>query len=111
MTSSSATASSPPAVNPEHCHYAGDPEARSLPTSAAAAYYKLRDGHSLPALGFGTYRVEPGSETYDAVSAALKLGYRHVDTAALYGNEEDVGKAVGDFGIQLQARALSGGLF
>lgn len=56
-------------------------------------------GSSVPALGFGTYRLDPGAETENAVKAALEQGYRMFDTAAVYGNEESVGKAIKDSGI------------
>jgi diketogulonate reductase-like aldo/keto reductase len=59
----------------------------------------LPSGAKIPAVGFGVYLSEPGAETYDAVSAALKLGYRHIDTAEAYKNETDVGRAVRDSGI------------
>jgi alcohol dehydrogenase (NADP+) len=55
----------------------------------------LRDGTEMPAFGLGTWLSEPG-EVYDAVRAALELGYRHVDCAAIYGNEEEVGQAIAD---------------
>lgn len=48
----------------------------------------------IPTLGFGTYQIPPGHETEQAVSAALKVGYRHIDTAAVYENEESVGKSL-----------------
>ena len=53
----------------------------------------------IPLLGFGVYKVTPGVETEDAVTAALRAGYRHIDTAALYRNERDVGKAIATSGI------------
>ena len=53
----------------------------------------------IPVLGLGVYLSKPGKETYNAVRYALDIGYRHIDTAALYANEEDVGKAVRDSGI------------
>lgn len=59
----------------------------------------LNNGISMPALGFGTFEMEPGAQTYDAVQRALRLGYRLVDTAAMYGNEAAVGKAVRDSGL------------
>jgi 2,5-diketo-D-gluconate reductase A len=53
----------------------------------------LNDGHTIPQLGFGVFKVEP-DETTRIVSDALSVGYRHIDTAAIYGNEEGVGKAL-----------------
>ena len=47
---------------------------------------KLNTGHALPSIGLGVYRTE-GNSTVDAVSTALRLGYRHVDTAQYYQNE------------------------
>jgi len=58
----------------------------------------LNDGHTIPQLGFGVFRVEP-SETERIVSEALEIGYRHIDTAAAYGNEIGVGKAIEASGI------------
>ncbi|WP_419992893.1 aldo/keto reductase [Streptomyces boninensis] len=60
---------------------------------------ELNDGRHLPALGFGTYLLAPGSTTRDAVRTALDAGYRHLDTATVYGNEQDVGAAVRDSGL------------
>ncbi|MCE5296485.1 MAG: aldo/keto reductase [Euryarchaeota archaeon] len=59
----------------------------------------LGDGHGIPVLGFGTYRLEPGRQTRNAVSEALTAGYRHIDTARLYKNEKDVGQAILDSGL------------
>ena len=53
----------------------------------------LNDGHTIPQLGFGVFKVEP-DETTRIVADALEVGYRHIDTAAIYGNEEGVGKAL-----------------
>ncbi|HCX83649.1 MAG TPA: aldo/keto reductase [Micrococcales bacterium] len=58
----------------------------------------LRPGVEVPQLGLGTWQAESG-EAYDAVRAALDLGYRHIDTARAYGNEEEVGRAVADSGV------------
>jgi diketogulonate reductase-like aldo/keto reductase len=60
---------------------------------------KLNNGVEIPRVGFGTFKSPPGNETKQAVLWALEAGYRHVDTAAFYGNEEDVGKAVKESGI------------
>ena len=60
----------------------------------------LRGGVEIPLLGLGVYQARPGAETREAVSAALQLGYRHVDTARAYGNEEDVARALAESGIR-----------
>ena len=60
---------------------------------------KLNDGNAIPAVGFGVFLIPNDGSTYDAVRDALKDGYRHIDTAAAYFNEEEVGKAVRDSGI------------
>ncbi len=54
----------------------------------------LNNGVSMPRLGLGTWQSAAGREAEQAVTWALELGYRHVDTAALYGNEADVGRAL-----------------
>jgi len=59
---------------------------------------KLNDGSAIPQLGYGVFKVPP-RDTERAVSEALEVGYRHIDTAALYGNEEGVGVAVAGSGI------------
>ena len=59
----------------------------------------LASGARLPRLGFGTFRLEPGAPTRRAVETALAAGYRHIDTASIYGNEADVGAAVRASGI------------
>lgn len=61
--------------------------------------FELNNKTYIPAIGFGVFMVPNGGPTYDAVLKALKAGYRHIDTAAAYMNESDVGKAVKDSGI------------
>ena len=56
--------------------------------------FTLRGGVSIPMLGLGVYQARPGTETREAVKAALELGYRHVDTASVYGNERDVAMGI-----------------
>eukprot|EP00775_Hariotina_reticulata_P011971 gene11971-12114_t len=63
---------------------------------------KLNNGLSIPQVGLGVYRSEPGAETRDAVISALKLGYRHIDTAQFYQNEADVGQAIRSSGVPQQ---------
>ncbi|MCS5718044.1 aldo/keto reductase [Herbiconiux sp. CPCC 205763] len=58
----------------------------------------LNNGVTLPALGFGVFQSAP-EETEAAVSAALEVGYRHIDTAAAYGNEREVGRAIAASGL------------
>ncbi|MBY8879398.1 aldo/keto reductase [Actinacidiphila acidipaludis] len=58
----------------------------------------LNNGVSIPQLGFGVFQIEP-DRTRDAVLVALETGYRHIDTAEMYGNERQVGQAVRDSGI------------
>jgi diketogulonate reductase-like aldo/keto reductase len=58
----------------------------------------LNNGVTMPALGLGVFQTPP-EETRDAVTAALKAGYRHIDTAAAYGNERQVGEAVRSSGV------------
>ncbi len=55
---------------------------------------------NMPILGLGVYQSQPGKETQAAVEAALEMGYRHIDTASLYGNEEDVAYAIQATGIK-----------
>ena len=54
----------------------------------------LNNGVEIPRLGVGVYQTPPGELTLHAVKYALKIGYRHIDTASLYGNEGDVGRAI-----------------
>ena len=61
--------------------------------------FTLSNGVEIPKVGFGTWQIPDGDETYDSVRTALDAGYRHIDTAAAYGNEGSVGRAVRDSGI------------
>jgi len=58
--------------------------------------FTLNNGLKMPKVGFGTWQTKPGKETYDAVSNALKAGYRFIDTAKAYQNEQSVGEALAD---------------
>ncbi|NGO72316.1 aldo/keto reductase, partial [Streptomyces boncukensis] len=58
----------------------------------------LNNGATIPQLGFGVWQI-PDDQAYTAVSRALAAGYRHIDTARVYGNEEGVGRAVRDSGL------------
>ncbi|HET9075764.1 MAG TPA: aldo/keto reductase [Acidimicrobiales bacterium] len=59
---------------------------------------KLNNGVEIPQLGFGVFQVRP-EDTVDAVTTALETGYRHIDTAEMYGNEKQVGQAIARSGI------------
>ena len=59
---------------------------------------QLNDGNSIPQLGFGVFKVDP-KQTERIVTEALEIGYRHIDTARIYGNEEGVGRAIAASGI------------
>ncbi len=63
----------------------------------------LADGSQLPMLGLGVWQVPAGAACINAVRWALELGYRHIDTAQAYGNEESVGRALRDSGLPRDA--------
>lgn len=62
--------------------------------------YTLNNGVKIPVVGFGTWQTPSGDVAYQSVLDALNAGYRHIDTAAAYGNEESVGKAIHDSGVK-----------
>ena len=62
-------------------------------------HFPLSNGVRLPKVGFGTWQITDAQQAYDATSLALATGYRHIDTARVYGNEESVGRAIRDSGI------------
>lgn len=68
------------------------PQVPQVPTA------ELGDGRTIPQLGFGTYKIPP-EETEKAVATALEIGYRHIDTAQMYRNEEGVGRALAASGL------------
>jgi len=59
----------------------------------------LNDGNTIPQLGFGTYQIDP-DDAVTSISLALEAGYRHIDTAQMYGNEAQVGEAVRQCGLK-----------
>ncbi|MCW2855118.1 MAG: oxidoreductase [Marmoricola sp.] len=67
-------------------------------SSSASPSLTLNDGNTIPQLGFGVFQVPP-SETAKVVSDALEAGYRHIDTAQMYGNEKGVGEALASSGL------------
>jgi 2,5-diketo-D-gluconate reductase A len=73
-------------------------EIDSTMTASSTPLLTLNNGVELPALGLGVFQT-PADETRDAVRAALDAGYRHIDTAAAYGNEREVGEAIHSSGL------------
>ena len=67
-------------------------------TTTAVPTLTLNNGVPMPALGFGVFQTPP-AETVAAVRTALEVGYRHIDTAAAYGNEREVGRAIREAGL------------
>ena len=63
-------------------------------------FFTLANGVQIPAIGLGTWQIPNGDITYNSVLSALKSGYSHIDTALAYGNEESVGRAIRDSGIE-----------
>lgn len=60
----------------------------------------LGNGVKIPAMGLGVWKMQSGADTQNAVTCALEAGYRAIDTASIYGNEEDVGKAIHQSGLK-----------
>ncbi|MDX6656808.1 MAG: 2,5-diketo-D-gluconate reductase, partial [Solirubrobacteraceae bacterium] len=65
---------------------------------SAVPTIELNDGRTIPQLGFGVFQIDP-PKTAEAVTRALEVGYRHIDTAEMYGNEKGVGEAVRASGL------------
>src|SRR4051795_9640390 len=70
---------------------------RTCPVASVPAL-TLNNGVEIPQLGFGVFQIKP-EDTVKATTSALEIGYRHIDTAQMYGNEREVGQAVREFGI------------
>lgn len=64
------------------------------------ATYRLNNGVEIPMIGLGVFQAKDGEETVNAVHWAIEAGYRHIDTAKIYGNEESVGKGIKASGVQ-----------
>src|ERR1700704_4894411 len=71
----------------------------TTPKTLDARSRTLADGNQIPLLGLGVWQIPNGPATVNAVRWALELGYRHIDTAQAYGNEESVGRALKDSGV------------
>lgn len=70
-----------------------------IPHSVSTASLELNTGARIPQVGLGVWQAHSGKVTRSAVAEALQVGYRHVDTARIYGNEADVGAAIRDSGV------------
>ena len=70
----------------------------STSPSSPVPTIELNDGHAIPQLGFGVFQIPP-KDTAQAVSVALEVGYRHIDTAEMYGNEQGVRDGVAASGL------------
>ena len=96
----------PPARPPAECSHVADTSrlVRSqmlvgMNTDPAGGVRRLADGNQVPLLGLGVWQVPDGRECVNAVRWALEAGYRHIDTAQAYGNEESVGRALRDSSV------------
>ena len=61
--------------------------------------FTLNNGYKIPCIGFGTWQTPDGKTAVNSVIEAIKSGYKHIDTAAIYGNEKSIGKAIKESGI------------
>lgn len=73
-----------------------------MSTTTEVPRIPLGDGRTIPQIGFGVYKIPPES-TAETVATAIELGYRHIDTATLYGNEREVGEGIRSTGIDRDA--------
>lgn len=62
--------------------------------------FTLKNGYNIPCIGYGTWQITDGEVAVKAIKEAIKMGYRHIDTAAVYGNEASVGRAIKESGVR-----------
>jgi 2,5-diketo-D-gluconate reductase A len=84
-------------LDPTLWHYPSSIDGRDQMATAVPTA-RLNNGVEIPQLGFGVFQVKP-RDTVEAVSTALRIGYRHFDTAEMYGNEKEVGQAIARSGL------------
>ena len=70
--------------------------------------YVLRNGVEIPKIGYGTWKTPDGDTCIQAVETAIKTGYRHIDAAAVYGNEVSVGIALQNSGVERKELFITG---
>src|SRR6202046_2621930 len=75
---------------------------RRLTAMSSVPSITLNNGNTIPQLGFGVFQIKP-DQTAAAVRSALEVGYRHIDTAEMYGNEKEVGQGIRDAGLDRNA--------
>lgn len=74
------------------------PDSKRVKIDSCSKTFSLSSGQKMPVVQFGTYKMK-GEECYEAVLAAIKAGYRGLDTASVYDNEKEVGRAIADSGL------------
>ena len=89
----------PGLARPREGHGSQSTRGERLTDSKQTVTFTLNNGVRIPAVGLGVFQSSPGLMTLNAVTFALEVGYRHIDTAALYRNERDVGIAIRTSGI------------
>ena len=82
------------------------PNQTTIPKLDASGHHLNKIGLEIPSVQFGTYKMK-GEECYRSVLAALRAGYRGIDTASIYENEVEVGKAIKDSGVPRSAQSKS----
>ncbi|KAF7544500.1 hypothetical protein G7046_g9776 [Stylonectria norvegica] len=83
-----------PETSPERQIFSKKSILQNRPHSSSVSSVQLNDGNTIPQMALGVYKAPNGQETEDAVTAALDAGYRHIDSAARYANEEACGRAI-----------------
>jgi 2,5-diketo-D-gluconate reductase A len=85
-------------VTGSQIHDRNDRERQEVTQMSSVPSITLNDGNTIPQLGFGVFQIKP-NQTAGAVRSALEVGYRHIDTAEMYGNEKEVGQGIRDAGL------------
>ena len=85
------------AVTGSHNHDRNHRDRQEVTLMSSVPSITLNDGNTIPQLGFGVFQIKP-DQTAAAVRSALEVGYRHIDTAEMYGNEKEVGQGIRDAG-------------
>ncbi len=74
-------------------------------------HFKLNNGVEIPSIGFGTWQTPDGETAVKSIKTAIEAGYRHIDTAAIYGNEQSVGKGINESGVERKELFLTSKLW